>query len=101
MNARVLAPPAKKRDAYCLRLACPTCRHTFKEVFAPNSLDNSPFACELCKHEVHKVNGIWRAILPHRSAYFHDFMENYQRIRSAEGRGSATAEYYLGLPDKD
>jgi ubiquinone/menaquinone biosynthesis C-methylase UbiE len=39
--------------------------------------------------------------LPQRSAYFQEFMTNYQKIRSAEGRGSATAEYYLALPHKD
>jgi ubiquinone/menaquinone biosynthesis C-methylase UbiE len=40
-------------------------------------------------------------MLPQRSAYFHEFMTNYQRIRSEEGRGSATADFYLNLPYKD
>jgi len=101
MNVRVLAPPGKTSSAYHLRLACPRCRHSFGEVFAPDSLDNSHVVCELCKHEMHRVNGIWKAILPHRSAYFHDFGENYQKIRSAEGRGSASSEFYLNLPYKD
>jgi SAM-dependent methyltransferase len=40
-------------------------------------------------------------MLPHRSAYFQEFTANYQTIRAAEGRGSATDDFYLNLPYKD
>ena len=102
MNAQLLTPVLARRQAmYTLRLVCPACKHAIREPFVPDWLDNLSFTCGLCKHEIHKVNGIWRAMLPHRSAYFHEFMTNYQKIRSAEGRGSATAEFYLNLPFKD
>jgi SAM-dependent methyltransferase len=102
MNAQIWAPAfAKRPAAHRLCLLCPACRHPLRELFAPNSLENFSFVCGLCQHEVYRVNGIWRAILPHRSAYYQEFMANYQRIRSAEGRGSATAEFYLALPYKD
>jgi SAM-dependent methyltransferase len=102
MSVRVLsAALSNKVDTHGLRLLCPACRHPLRELYAPNSLENFSFACGLCKHELYRVNGIWRAILPQRSAYFQEFMANYQRIRLAEGRGSATADYYLALPYKD
>lgn len=102
MNAQVsISTPAMRQDIYRLRLICPACRHAFREFLAPDSLENFSFACGVCKHEVYRVNGIWRAMLPDRSEYFHEFMLNYQKIRSAEGRGSTNAEFYLSLPYKD
>lgn len=86
---------------YGLCLVCPKCRSPLGELLAAATPKNFSFACGLCRQQVYRVNGIWRAILPHRSAYFHEFMANYQRIRLAEGRGSATAEFYLNLPYKD
>lgn len=102
MNVQTLARPgAKAPSTYLLRLVCPACKHWIDELFAPDSLGNFPFRCKRCNHEVYRVNEIWRAIPPSRSAYFQEFMTNYQRIRAAEGRGSATAEFYLNLPYKD
>lgn len=102
MSAQTMAPAYIKRsDTHRLALSCPACRHVSRELFAADSLENFSYACEHCKHELRRVNGIWRAVLPHRSTYFHQFMADYQRIRSAEGRGSATAEFYLNLPYKD
>lgn len=102
MSAQTIAPtPSSRKSTYQLRLLCPGCRHAFRSLFVPDSLENFSFVCERCKHELYKVNGIWRAMLPQRSDYFREFMANYQRIRSSEGRGSATAEFYLNLPYKD
>lgn len=100
--AQVLNPAVGNRVvAHGLRLVCPKCRYSLGGLLAPDALNSSSFVCRLCKHEIHRVNSIWRAILPQRSSYFHEFMANYQRIRAAEGRGSATAEYYLNLPYRD
>jgi SAM-dependent methyltransferase len=102
MNAQLATPAlAAKGNSYRLRLACPACRQTLPRLFAPDSFENFSFTCGLCKHEVHRINGIWRALSPDRSAYFREFMENYQRIRFAEGRGSEIAEFYLSLPYRD
>lgn len=102
MSTQLIARGHVKRPAaYRLRLVCPSCRQALKESLAPDSLEDAFFACEECKYEICRVNGIWRALLPQRSAYFHQFMADYQSIRSAEGRGSATADFYLNLPYQD
>lgn len=102
MNAQLLAPAlAAKSNTHWLQLVCPTCRRTLAQPFAPHSFEVHSFACGLCKQELHKVNGIWRALVPQRSAYFQEFMTNYQAIRCAEGRGSTKPEFYLNLPYKD
>jgi SAM-dependent methyltransferase len=46
-------------------------------------------------------NGIWRALSPDRVDHFQKFIDEYEFIRAAEGRGSAQPEYYLNLPFKD
>jgi SAM-dependent methyltransferase len=45
--------------------------------------------------------GIWQALSPGRLAHFSAFIDDYQAIRAAEGRGSSEAEYYLHLPFED
>ena len=47
------------------------------------------------------IDGIWRFLLSERKAHFSVFMDEYQLIRQAEGRGSADPEYYRLLPYKD
>ena len=46
-------------------------------------------------------HGIVHALPPERAAHFARFMADYERIRAAEGRGSESQEFYLGLPYKD
>jgi ubiquinone/menaquinone biosynthesis C-methylase UbiE len=45
--------------------------------------------------------GIVHALPVERAAYYARFIEDYERIRAAEGRGSEGEEFYLGLPYKD
>jgi SAM-dependent methyltransferase len=45
--------------------------------------------------------GIWTALAPQREEYFRQFITEYQHVRSAEGRGSTEAAYYLALPFRD
>lgn len=45
--------------------------------------------------------GIVHALPPERAAHYARFMEDYERIRAAEGRGSESKDFYLGLPYKD
>jgi SAM-dependent methyltransferase len=45
--------------------------------------------------------GIVHAMSPERVAHYARFMEDYERIRAAEGRGSENDEFYLSLPYKD
>jgi len=46
-------------------------------------------------------DGIVVALNPERLAYYAHFIADYERIRAAEGRGSADKTYYLNLPHQD
>jgi SAM-dependent methyltransferase len=73
-----------------IALQCPRCRS-----------DQSGFDCTLCGFQMQVVGGIVHALLPERAAYYARFIDDYERIRSEEGRGSFNEEFYLGLPYKD
>jgi SAM-dependent methyltransferase len=45
--------------------------------------------------------GIVHALPPERAAHYARFMEDYERIRAAEGRGSESDDFYLNLPFRD
>jgi SAM-dependent methyltransferase len=42
-----------------------------------------------------------RALPPERATHYARFIEDYEHIRAAEGRGSENEAFYLGLPYKD
>jgi SAM-dependent methyltransferase len=44
------------------------------------------------------IDGIYRFLLPDRQQYFSSFMDDYQRIRRAEGRADKDPIYYRSLP---
>ena len=46
-------------------------------------------------------DGIVYALPPDRAAYYARFISEYEEIRAAEGRGSQSEDFYLGLPYKD
>lgn len=72
--------------------ACPRCRGTLTAVSQAAyrcPVDDLTFTCEA---------GIWRFLLPERAAYFHQFMQEYETVRQAEGWGGPTAAYYRTLP---
>jgi SAM-dependent methyltransferase len=73
-----------------IKLRCPDCR-----------ADISDVDCPLCGFRMRTSRGVLHALPPERSAYYARFMEDYERIRAAEGRGSEGADFYLGLPYKD
>jgi SAM-dependent methyltransferase len=50
---------------------------------------------------IRNQKGIWAALVPEREEYFRQFITEYQHVRSAEGRGSTEAAYYLALPFRD
>ena len=57
--------------------------------------------CDACAFRMKVVDEIVHAIPPERRAHYARFMEDYERIRAAEGRGSEREEFYLGLPYVD
>jgi SAM-dependent methyltransferase len=57
--------------------------------------------CSACAAEYPRVAGVWRMLPGDRMAYYRDFIQDYETIRQAEGRGSDAAAYYRALPYTD
>jgi SAM-dependent methyltransferase len=57
--------------------------------------------CTRCDFRMEILNGIVHALPAERADYYAQFIADYARIRAAEGRGSQSEEFYLGLPYKD
>lgn len=55
--------------------------------------------CATCHYEFTKQDGVWRMLRPERISGIENFLEDYTKIRLAEGRGSADATFYRTLPD--
>jgi ubiquinone/menaquinone biosynthesis C-methylase UbiE len=71
-------------------LQCPRC-----------GCDVAGLDCRVCAFQMRIAGDIVHAIPPERMAHYARFMEDYARIRAAEGRGSEREEFYLGLPYVD
>jgi SAM-dependent methyltransferase len=71
-------------------MQCPGCR-----------ADISGLDCILCGFRMRISRGIVHALPPERVAHYARFIEDYERIREAEGRGSESKDFYLGLPYED
>jgi len=78
-----------------MNLICPRCRGelTFE---APDQL-----RCGKDALSFHRVDGIWRFILPERESHYARFITDYETVRRFEGRFSADAAYYRALPFQD
>jgi len=57
--------------------------------------------CPTCGFRLRARDGIADALLPERAAYYKRFIEEYERVREAEGRGSTNEDFYLALPYRD
>lgn len=84
-----------------LKLQCPHCGGYVGYINEATAADDANLLCSGCYMPLRCEQGIWRALLPDREAHFSQFMEDYERIRVAEGRGSANSGYYLNLPYRD
>lgn len=73
-----------------IRLRCPRCGANL------SSLD-----CTKCGLSLWEEHGIIHALPPVRAEHYAQFISDYERIRAAEGRGSTSDEFYLGLPFRD
>jgi len=78
-----------------LIFACPRCRASLVQA-APDAL-----FCPQDKSTYKKVDQIWRMLLPERESVYSQFIQDYETIRRAEGRGSQEAAYYRALPYHD
>lgn len=74
---------------------CPRCR-TALERTTPERV-----TCPQDGLEFHKVDGIWRFLLPESQAHYARFIADYEAVRRLEGRGSPSADHYRLLPFKD
>ena len=83
-----------------VRLQCPRCSGWIGYLPKTSGTDTT-FCCSDCCLKLACEQGIWRSLLPERTAHFSRFIQDYQFIRSAENRGSADSEYYFGLPYQD
>lgn len=82
-----------------LQLQCPVCAHPLGNLAA--AFDDAGLTCAECNFALLSEGGIWKALRPSRHAYFEKFMREYEAVRTSEGRGSASSEYYLALPYQD
>lgn len=75
-----------------ISFVCPRCKIGLDQT-APDE-----FRCSQDGLTFHKVDGIWRFLLPERMEYFARFIADYETVRRFEGRGSADESYYRTLP---
>jgi SAM-dependent methyltransferase len=66
-----------------------------------SSPSDGDLRCGICLTQVRNEEGIWTALSPQRREYFRKFVDEYQQVRAAEGRGSHNDAYYLALPFRD
>jgi len=85
----------------CIGLRCPECAAPLGSLDVNGAGDRDSYDCSKCRHRMVHVDGIWQAVPAARLAYFSHFIDDYQHIRIAEGRGSHEAEFYLHLPYED
>jgi SAM-dependent methyltransferase len=58
-------------------------------------------ACSKCGMQLSDNRGIIHALTPDRAAHYAQFIADYERIRTAEGRGGVHDNFYVSLPYRD
>lgn len=79
-----------------IQLRCPACGDG---PCMPSSLIGP--SCLACGYVFSEVDGICNGLPLGREAIFQQFVQDYESVRAKEGRGSNSADYYLGLPFED
>lgn len=99
MNTPLLTSPLLNRssDFAGLLVQCPLCKAAMRYV----ATEGMRAECDACFFAMPQHNGIWRALPVERLDHFAQFIRDYESIRTAEGRSSLSAAYYLGLPYAD
>ncbi|WP_426688584.1 class I SAM-dependent methyltransferase [Rhodanobacter ginsengiterrae] len=90
MNAQPIGLAAGDAPLSGIRLRCPRCA---------TAIDT--LACPACRFAIVIDDGIAHALPPESAAHHARFIADYQRIRTAEGRGSESEDFYLALPYRD
>ena len=86
-HTRIAAGEAQLSD---IRLRCPRCGT------GVHTLD-----CPVCRFSIVIGNGIAHALPPESAAHLARFIGDYEQIRTSEGRGSESKDFYLALPYRD
>jgi ubiquinone/menaquinone biosynthesis C-methylase UbiE len=83
-------------------LRCPVCGADLGQL-AYDSLGpgHASVDCLQCSFSLVQQQGIWVALANHRLEHFQRFICDYEKVRTAEGRGSQSSDFYLALPDRD
>ena len=89
MHTTQIANPADKATQAGVLLRCPCGGDVFG------------LRCLRCDFRFGIRDGIVYALLPRRAKYYQRFVDEYSRIRQAEGRGSRDDAFYLRLPYAD
>lgn len=90
------------RQEQQLALRCTGCKSSLRcEPSSLVPLFESSIGCPVCGNAMSNDHGIWNALSREREAHYCDFIRQYEDIRRQEGRGEASAEYYLALPFRD
>lgn len=89
------------RVEYPISLLCWHCDNALGPITAGSVGEYGSWPCENCGAETRCDDGLWISVAPERIGYFDRFIADYEFIRSLEGRGSISADYYLALPYKD
>lgn len=76
-------------------LGCPDCRVRLARA------EPDTFRCPSCAEVYLRKGGVWRFLPSSREAHFKKFVDDYELVRSAEGRGSEDPAFYRGLPFAD
>jgi SAM-dependent methyltransferase len=86
---------------YGIQLQCPACRTNLGGLPFGKRADDLSYDCSNCEFVILNKSGIWQALPQERIVHFSQFVEEYENIRAAEGRGSLDADFYLKLPYED
>jgi SAM-dependent methyltransferase/predicted RNA-binding Zn-ribbon protein involved in translation (DUF1610 family) len=84
-----------------IQLQCPACGTDLARVTFGPCTDQLNYDCSNCGFVILSEKGIWQALTGERVAHFSRFVDEYENIRAAEGRGSLDADFYLKLPYED
>ena len=84
-----------------LSLRCPSCGASLGTTRQDVPVFETAITCARCGFSMQHDKGIWLALAPQRATHYKKFMDEYQTVRAAEGRGSPEANFYLSLPFRD
>jgi SAM-dependent methyltransferase len=97
-----VATPSKPLLPPYVKLRCPTCTAALASAtYHALGKSHEEIVCAECFAVMSQKQGIWMALAADREAYFRRFIQDYETVRKAEGRGSDDPEFYLLLPYRD